>query len=67
VSALDPANREAVIELVAGLTGRGVAVLAVFHDHDVIRRLADRVVVLDAGRVTAHGRAADVLEEVAAA
>jgi alpha-D-ribose 1-methylphosphonate 5-triphosphate synthase subunit PhnL len=67
VSALDPANREAVIELVAGLTGLGVAVLAVFHDHDVIRRLADRVVVLEAGRVTREGAAADALEEVAAA
>ena len=46
VSALDPANREAVLDLIAGLTDDGVAVLAVFHDLDVIRRLADRVVVL---------------------
>lgn len=51
VASLDPANREAVLEFVSGLTDAGVAVLAVFHDHDIIRRLADRVVVLQSGRV----------------
>lgn len=61
VSALDRANREAVLELIAGLTATGVAVLAVFHDADAIRRLADRVVVLRRGRVAAVGRPADVL------
>lgn len=60
-SALDPANRDAVLDLIAGLTATGVAVLAVFHDADAMRRLADRVVVLAGGRVSAVGRPLDVL------
>ena len=60
VSALDPANREAVLELIAGLSSQGVAVLAVFHDLDAIHRLADRVVLLRAGRIEAQGQPADV-------
>ena len=46
VSALDPANREAVLDLIADLTDHGVAVLAVFHDLDAMARLATRVVLL---------------------
>lgn len=67
VSALDPANREAVLDLIATLTGRGVAVLGVFHDVDAMRRLASRVVVLDAGRVVAEGHPHDVLPALAGA
>ncbi|MCI0584023.1 MAG: ATP-binding cassette domain-containing protein [Chloroflexi bacterium] len=61
VSALDPANREAVLELIAGLAAQGVAVLAVFHDLDAMHRLADRVIVLQRGRVVAEGPPAEVL------
>jgi alpha-D-ribose 1-methylphosphonate 5-triphosphate synthase subunit PhnL len=62
VSALDPVNREAVLELIAGLTALGVAVLAVFHDLDAMRRLADRVIVLRHGRVEAEGLPSEVLQ-----
>ena len=62
VSALDPANREGVIEVVADLTARGATVLSVFHDLDAIRRLADRVVVLAGGRVVDQGPADEVLQ-----
>lgn len=51
VSALDPVNREAVLQLVESLVHRGVGVLSVFHDHDVIDRVATRVVHLERGRV----------------
>lgn len=64
VSALDPANRERVLDLIADLTKRGVAVLGVFHDLDAMRRLASRVVVLDRGRVVAEGAPDDVLERL---
>lgn len=64
VSALDPANREAVLQLVEGLAGDGVAVLSVFHDHDVIERVATRVVLLRRGRAEATGAPADVLRAV---
>ncbi|MFD2472918.1 ATP-binding cassette domain-containing protein [Amycolatopsis silviterrae] len=61
VSALDPANREAALELVAGLTAQGVAVLAVFHDLDAMHRLASRVVLMRDGRIAAEGAPAEIL------
>jgi alpha-D-ribose 1-methylphosphonate 5-triphosphate synthase subunit PhnL len=61
VSALDPGNRELALSLVQSLTSEGVAVLAVFHDLDAIRRLATRVLRLDGGQITAVGTAGEVL------
>ncbi|HTU73766.1 MAG TPA: ATP-binding cassette domain-containing protein [Trebonia sp.] len=61
VSALDPENRELALNLVKSLTSEGVAVLAVFHDLDAIRRLATRVLRLDGGEITAEGTADEVL------
>jgi alpha-D-ribose 1-methylphosphonate 5-triphosphate synthase subunit PhnL len=65
VSALDPANRERALDLVASLTAHGVAVLAVFHDADAMRRLADRVVELGSGRVQRHGAPTELLGSAA--
>jgi alpha-D-ribose 1-methylphosphonate 5-triphosphate synthase subunit PhnL len=65
VSALDPANREAALALIGELTGRGVAVLGVFHDLDAMRRLATRVVLLRDGQVAADGSPAAILDELA--
>lgn len=65
VSALDPANRERALTLVESLTARGVAVLAVFHDADAMRRLATRVVQLSDGRITRQGSVTEVLGVVA--
>jgi len=61
VSALDPANRERALDLIASLSGAGVAVLAVFHDAAAMRRLATRVVELRGGRIVRQGTAAEVL------
>ncbi|GAA2777807.1 phosphonate C-P lyase system protein PhnL [Saccharopolyspora taberi] len=61
VSALDPANRERALELIASLAADGVAVLAVFHDLDAIRRLATRVVAMADGRIVRAGSAEEVL------
>ncbi|NLU84246.1 ATP-binding cassette domain-containing protein [Rhodococcus sp. HNM0569] len=65
VSALDPDNRERALELIASLSARGVAVLAVFHDLDAICRLASRVLVFADGRIAAEGAPSDVLEVAA--
>jgi alpha-D-ribose 1-methylphosphonate 5-triphosphate synthase subunit PhnL len=67
VSALDPANRELALALIASLTSQGVAVLAVFHDLDAIRRLATRVLRMEGGRVVAAGPASEILGELEAA
>lgn len=65
VSALDPENRERALELIATLTAQGVAVLAVFHDHDAMRRLASRVVLMRDGGIVREGVPAKIFEGVA--
>lgn len=66
VSALDPANREAVLTRCEALVGLGVTVVATLHDHDAIRRLADQVIVIEGGRQTACGTPDAVLPTVTA-
>ncbi len=66
VASLDAANREAVLELIAGVARTGVSVLSVLHDLDAVRRLATRVVLLEAGRVAAEGEPDEVLDHLAA-
>jgi alpha-D-ribose 1-methylphosphonate 5-triphosphate synthase subunit PhnL len=61
VSALDPGNRAAVLDMIADLRNAGVAVLSVFHDLDAMERLADRVVVLREGQVVDAGPPGEVL------
>lgn len=61
VSALDPQNREAVLDQIATLTTQGVAVLAVFHDLDAMLRLASRVVLMQNGLVVDDGPPSEVL------
>jgi alpha-D-ribose 1-methylphosphonate 5-triphosphate synthase subunit PhnL len=65
VSALDPANRDAALELIDSLAAQGVAVLAVFHDLDAMRRLASRVVLMRDGRIVRQGTPIEMLEEAA--
>jgi alpha-D-ribose 1-methylphosphonate 5-triphosphate synthase subunit PhnL len=68
VSALDPANREAALALIADLTHQGVAVLSVFHDLDAMARLATRVVLMRDGQIAHQGspdQVLDLLEGVA--
>jgi alpha-D-ribose 1-methylphosphonate 5-triphosphate synthase subunit PhnL len=66
VSALDPANRESALDLIESLTTRGVAVLAVFHDLDAMRRLASRVVLMRDGRIARQGTPEEILTKEAA-
>jgi alpha-D-ribose 1-methylphosphonate 5-triphosphate synthase subunit PhnL len=61
VSALDPANREAALDLIGDLTDAGVAVLSVFHDLEAMHRLASRVVLLRDGRIVDDGAPHEVL------
>lgn len=52
---LDPVGRREITQVVAGLRQRdaGVTVVMVERDPDVLARLADRVAILDAGRIVA--------------
>jgi len=52
---LDSVTRAALATELAGLARDGMTILLLSHDHALIRALADRVVLLDGGRVAATG------------
>lgn len=66
VSALDASVRSGVLNLLQELQSRlGLAFLLVGHDLAVVRQLADRVVVMRAGRFVEIGPAAEVIAQPA--
>ncbi|WP_246856688.1 ABC transporter ATP-binding protein [Brenneria corticis] len=61
-TALDVTTQKQILELIRKLQQRnGTGVLFITHDFGVVADIADRVVVLQQGRVVEDGRAADVL------
>ncbi|GMA29458.1 hypothetical protein GCM10025874_27110 [Arenivirga flava] len=64
VSALDAAVRGTILDLLDRLRReRGLAVLVVTHDLEVVRRIADTVAVMRSGELVEQGPAARVLLE----
>ena len=57
---MDPEARAVTRDLVSGLRDAGAAILLTSHDLVDVERLADRVVVIAAGRVLAEGTVATV-------
>jgi len=45
-ASLDPATTERVVEHIQSLKETGIAMLAIFHHPDLVKRLADEVVEL---------------------
>jgi peptide/nickel transport system ATP-binding protein len=61
-SGLDTVTRAGILDQLAELRHRhDLTLLLISHDLDVVARIADRVVVLDEGRVVEQGTAATVL------
>jgi len=61
-SALDLAHAVALLDLLRTLAAGGLAILVVLHDLDHASRVADRVGVLQEGRLVAIGSPRDVLQ-----
>lgn len=55
-SALDPETTQSILELLRDINRRlGLTILIITHEMDVIRQVADRVAVLDGGRIVEEG------------
>ncbi|MGC1549063.1 MAG: methionine ABC transporter ATP-binding protein [Rhodanobacter sp.] len=60
-SALDPQTTASVLELLAEINRElKLTIVLITHEMDVVRRIGDRVAVLDAGRIVEQGTVADV-------
>ncbi|GAA0566281.1 hypothetical protein GCM10010172_57550 [Paractinoplanes ferrugineus] len=64
-SGLRGPERTALATLIEQLRADGLSILLVEHDVAFVARLADRVTVLDLGRVIAHGTFAEIREDPA--
>jgi ABC-2 type transport system ATP-binding protein len=62
---LDPRSRQAMWQVVTDLAGSGVTVFLTTQYLEEADRLADRIAVLDGGRVVADGTSAQLKEQVA--
>jgi len=60
---IDPAGARAVRDRITALAAGGTTVVVTGHDIDEIETVADRVVLLDRGRVIAAGRPAELVAE----
>jgi iron complex transport system ATP-binding protein len=58
---LDPRHQLVVMELLRKVARGGAAVLAIVHDLTLAARFADRVLVMDRGRLVAQGAPGEVL------
>ena len=60
-TALDVTLRVQILELLESLASRhGMAVLLITHDLNMVKRFADRVAVMEDGRIVEQGRVAEV-------
>src|SRR5690606_16730755 len=65
MAGVNPALAEFLVERIAALRERGLTVLYVEHELDVVMALSDRVVCLAQGRIISEGAAAEVLHDPA--
>jgi len=62
-ASLDIAHQHEILRVARRLAGQGVAVVAVVHDLNLAAEYADRMLLLESGRVLARGTPAAVLTE----
>ena len=62
-SALDPETTQSILALLRDIRqARQLAILMITHEMEVVKRVADRVIVLDAGRVVEAGSVLDIFK-----
>jgi iron complex transport system ATP-binding protein len=61
VAALDASHQLHAMEVLAERAGRGTAVAVVLHDLSLAARFCQRILLLDQGRIVAHGPAREIL------
>ncbi|MDO4222854.1 MAG: methionine ABC transporter ATP-binding protein MetN [Acinetobacter sp.] len=60
-SALDPATTTAILHLLKEINQRlGITILLITHEMDVVKKICDRVVVLDHGQLIEQGKVSEV-------
>jgi ABC-2 type transport system ATP-binding protein len=62
---LDPRSRQAMWQVITGLVGSGVSVFLTTQYLEEADRLADRIALVDGGRVVAEGTAAELKRRIA--
>jgi ABC-2 type transport system ATP-binding protein len=62
---LDPRSRQAMWQVITGLVGAGVSVFLTTQYLEEADRLADRIALVDGGRVVAEGTAAELKRRIA--
>jgi alpha-D-ribose 1-methylphosphonate 5-triphosphate synthase subunit PhnL len=60
-AALDPLTRDVVVEALKAMSCEGVSIIGIFHDFEVVARLAHRVIHLDDGKIMCVGHPREVL------
>lgn len=64
LAGLDPYGRQEFLELAAGLHRQGTTILMVSHDADALCGYADRILVLDRGRLSAQGTPEEIFGDL---
>ncbi|MCK6483019.1 MAG: ABC transporter ATP-binding protein [Phycisphaerae bacterium] len=62
VAGVHPEMADRILELLVKLRNEGKLIVFIEHDISAVRRIANLVIVMDAGRIIAEGPPADVLE-----
>jgi ABC-type branched-subunit amino acid transport system ATPase component len=62
VAGVHPEMVQKILGLLSELRGQGKLVVFIEHDIAAVKQIADRVIVMDQGRIIAEGKPAEVLE-----
>lgn len=61
---VDPASREAILQLLSDLRSRGLGILLTTHDLDLAEQLADRIGIIADGRIRGEGTLASLVRDI---